>query len=289
MVTRRCPCGYETRASFRTGDAEPGPVKPAVPPSPGATAAEREAARWRSQLERKFEQQREAFTAIKEAQRRIDDVFLSEKKEPGLASSETSKSTTVPDLDDQPSGPRLNDDDTVPTPASRHFPTKSTGYTQKVLSLEPFATEVAKPEASVEEEPSPISREIIFSRILAGMLDLLLPIVTAVLFVLAAAWLLDLDFFSSAATRSWLALAVGFHLLNSLYFFWANGRTPGMTVTGLRLVGEEEEEPSFSSVVVRVLLFLPVVVSIFGLAMALFDLDCRALHDRLSKTRIVPA
>jgi uncharacterized RDD family membrane protein YckC len=107
------------------------------------------------------------------------------------------------------------------------------------------------------------------------------------LFVFAACWFLSLDFFSSSATYSWLVLALGFYFFNSLYFFWTAGRTPGMALTDLQLSGEDSEQPPFVSAVIRILLFLPVAASVVGLVLALFDSECRTLHDRLSRTKIV--
>ncbi|RPI25820.1 MAG: RDD family protein [Acidobacteria bacterium] len=304
MVTRRCPCGYETRAAFRAGNPDPPPAEPAITAEFYSTASESETAKWRSQLERKFETPREKFTDIEEAQRRVDDMFR--PPIPGLKATEKTEAemerreaevepadAIAPEVItsspvDQAS--ELGSAELDLPPGSRRVALKSSHPAQQELSLEPLIAEVAKSKAPTVKGPrAAVSKEIIVTRVLAGILDLFLPVATAVIFVFTASWFLDLDFFSPLATRSWLVLAAGFYFLNSLYFFWSTGRTPGMCITGLRLVGQDSEEVSFASVAVRILLYLPVLVTVIGLVLAVFDADCRALHDRLSKTRVVHA
>ena len=61
-----------------------------------------------------------------------------------------------------------------------------------------------------------------------------------------------------------------------------------MYLTDLRLIGEDSKEVRIVSLFVRIAFFLPVVVTVLGLLLAIFDPWCRCLHDRLSSTRIVP-
>ncbi len=287
MVTRRCPCGYETRATFRS--PAPEPEEPVITAEFYNTASESETAKWRSQLERKFEPAREKLPDIEEAQRRVDDIFRPEI--PGLQETETSDVESEPvrqlgtnsgvAAGDEPDGEGQAEESELSLPFRRPA--------QQALTLEPLIAEVTKSRVRPEiDDKRAVSKEILFSRALAGILDLLLPVATAVLFVFAGCWFLGLDFFSPSVTYSWLVLALGFYFFNSVYFFWTAGRTPGMSATDLQLSGEDSEEPPFSSVLVRILLFLPVVATVVGLILALFDSECRTLHDRLSKTKIIP-
>jgi uncharacterized RDD family membrane protein YckC len=282
MVTRRCPCGYETRAAFRAGKAEPGAEEPVITVESHTAATESETAKWRSQLERKFEPAREKDPDIEEAQRRVDDIVR-----PQISGLRQARKGEVGSTAGR-SGPPGLASEVVPReePAEASVLSGPRRPAQKTLSLEPLIAEVRKPRPE-EDAKSVVSKEILFSRILAGILDLLLPVATAVLFVFAACWFLNLDFFSPSATYSWLVLALGFYFFNSLYFFWSAGRTPGMSAAELQLCGEDSEDPPFASVVIRIVLFLPVVATLVGLVVALFDGECRALHDRLSKTKIV--
>lgn len=285
MVTRRCPCGYETRATFRSPEASS--EEPVVTAEFYNTATESETAKWRSQLERKFVPAREKLPDMDEAQRRVDDMFRPDI--PGLKETEANvvESEQVEPLRPAPLADLSEADERPADEAEFSLPLRRPS--QQALALEPLIAEVTKSRGRPVMDAKPaVSKEILFSRVLSGILDLLLPVATAVLFVFAACWFLGLDFFSSSATYSWLALALGFYLFNSLYFFWTAGRTPGMSATDLQLSGEESEEPPFAAVVIRILLFLPVVATLVGLVLALFDAECRTLHDRLSKTKVIP-
>lgn len=289
MVTRRCPCGYETRATFRAGNTESGPDEPAITAEFSKTASETETAKWRSQLERKFEPAREKLPDMEEAQRLVDDMFRPDI--PGLREARVERIDSSPSAESETSAVdyagRIAEDEgrgEAPEPLMTRRPA------QQALSLEPLIAGVTTSRTRPERDAKPIvSKEILFSRVLAGIVDLLLPIGTAVLFVFTACWLLNLDFFSSSATYSWLSLSLAFYLLNSIYFFWTAGRTPGMFLTDLQLSGEESEEPPLDSVIIRILVFLPVAITVIGLVLTLFDSECRGLHDRLSKTKVIPA
>jgi len=269
------------------GNEEPRPEEPAITAEFYNTASETETAKWRSQLERKFEPAREKFPDLEEAQRLVDAIFRPDI--PGLREAETG------DLDSGPLEPQgvgavetANDSPQSKGRGGASDVSAPRRPSQQALSLEPLLAEAPKSRLRPEEDrKDSVSKEILFSRVLAGILDLLLPIGIAVLFVFSACWFLNLDFFSSSATYFWLFLALGFYFFNSLYFFWTAGRTPGMSVTDLQLSGQDSEEPPFISVVIRIVLFLPVVASVIGLILALFDSECRALHDRLSRTKIV--
>ncbi len=275
MVTRRCPCGYETRAGFRKEKAEPRAQEPVITAEFYNSASESETAKWRSQLERKFEPAREKLPDMGEAQRLVDDMFRPGSREAGEIDS-----VSAEPLETSP----VNTASDAAEPREFSIPRRPA---QQALSLEPLLAEVTNSRTLPEREAKrAVSKEILFSRVLAGMLDLILPLATAVLFVFAASWFLGLDFFSSSATYSWLLLALGFYLFGSLYFFWTAGRTPGMSATDLQLSGEDSEEPPFISVVIRIVLFLPVVATVVGLILALFDSECRTLHDRLSRTKV---
>lgn len=148
------------------------------------------------------------------------------------------------------------------------------------------------PTVPIEETVSgetEVSREILFSRLLAGLADLSLSAVMALIFTWSGAWILEFDLFSSLAAR-WLGLlALAFHFFNSLFFLLISGQSPGMFFTRLLLVDAEGNEVSTGSILLRVIVFLPVMVSVVGLLWGIIDSKCRCLHDLLSGTRIVPA
>ncbi len=142
-------------------------------------------------------------------------------------------------------------------------------------------------EETASGKETEMSREILFSRLLAGFGDLSLSVVMALIFTGSAAWILQFDVFSPLSTR-WLGfLALVFYFFNSIFFLLVSGQSPGMSFTHLVLVDAHGNEVSTRSVLLRVILFLPAVASVVGLLWGVIDPKCRCLHDHLSGTRIV--
>ena len=147
---------------------------------------------------------------------------------------------------------------------------------------------VVNREEKADERPATVSREIIFSRILAGIVDLSLPFSLAALFVLTASMILNFDLFSPGSIQIGSAFSLCFYFLNSFFFLALSGQTPGMYLTDLQLVGEKSEDFTIQSLLLRIALFLPVSFTIVGLILGVFDPWCRCFHDRMSRTRVVP-
>jgi uncharacterized RDD family membrane protein YckC len=134
-----------------------------------------------------------------------------------------------------------------------------------------------------------VAREILFSRFLAGVVDLTFPLALGVAFSLVAAWRIGFDFFSPDSIQSAALLSLGFYLFNSSFFLLLAGQTPGMYVAQLALVSDEgSRDVPVASTVLRVLLFIPSALSVIGLLWGAVDGRCRCLHDVLSGTRIAP-
>lgn len=168
---------------------------------------------------------------------------------------------------------------------------------QGALHLEPLPSQKGLEEdktdvaASQEEQ---VSREILFSRFLSGIIDLCLPILTGFAFVFSASWILGFDFFM-ADSLEWAALiSVFLFFLTSLFFLTTSQQTPGMYLTQLRIIRDgvetemDPEDIRLSSILIRVLFFLPVVLSGIGLVWGIFDPLRRCGHDFLSGTRVIP-
>jgi uncharacterized RDD family membrane protein YckC len=144
--------------------------------------------------------------------------------------------------------------------------------------------EELEPTAEAEEE---FSREILFSRFLAGIIDLAIPVLLGLGFTFVSSWILDFDIFMTDYLFWVGLLATVFYLFNSSFFLLSSGQTPGMSVTDLEITGEESDSPaSMGAILLRVVLFLPVAVSVVGLAWAVVDPLRRCVHDVLSGTRI---
>jgi uncharacterized RDD family membrane protein YckC len=166
---------------------------------------------------------------------------------------------------------------------------------QKTLHLRPDPLPSKKKEERPEEEilsdeEDKVPKEVLFSRFLAGIVDLVLPLLMGLTFTLVASFLLGFDLFSPA-TLKWIGLlALSFFFFNSIFFFLTSGQTPGMVVTDLHLVADQEErELTVGAILLRVALFLPSAATVIGLGWALFDPLCRCLHDLGSRTRVEPA
>lgn len=177
-------------------------------------------------------------------------------------------------------------------PVRSHRTSRSQLPKQRALTLEvPLAPPAISSPVREEEISTPevgISHEVIFSRLLAGMIDLLLPFLIAFIFTFSASQILNFDFFSANSVRLGALFSLCFFFLNSFFFLILSGQTPGMYLTDLQLVGEESKNVSFPSLALRILLFLPVAVTVLGLLWGVFDPWCRCVHDRASKTRIIP-
>ncbi len=137
-------------------------------------------------------------------------------------------------------------------------------------------------------EQAELSGEILFSRLLAGIIDLVLVVAEGVFFALSASWILNFDFFSVNSLHLTVVFSLFFFFLSSFFFLVTRQQTPGMYVSDLRLVGGRSEQVSSSAVLIRIVLFLPVVFTLVGLFVGLFDPWKRCIHDHLSKTRVVP-
>lgn len=160
---------------------------------------------------------------------------------------------------------------------------------QQKLKLEtlpptPPAVPAAEPAVKVTSPP----REILLSRILAAILDLLLAGLIGFSFCLLASRALSLDFFSLQSFRLGGVCTAGIYLFTSFFFLLGAGQTPGMYFTRLRLVSEKQQESiPVWAVALWILLFPPVTLTLVGLLWGLIDPWRRCIHDRLSGTRVV--
>ena len=133
-----------------------------------------------------------------------------------------------------------------------------------------------------------ISHEVILSRLLAGMIDLVFPFLIAFIFTLSASYILNFELISTSSVRLGVLFSICFFFLNSFFFLILSGQTPGMYVTDLQLVGEDSKEVLFPALVLRVFLFLPLAATVLGLFWCVGDPWCRCAHDRVSRTRVIP-
>lgn len=146
--------------------------------------------------------------------------------------------------------------------------------------------EVAEPVAPAERE---LSREILFSRLLAFIIDIMISAVAGFLFVLVGSLAVGAAFPTTESLILSAGCALIFLILDTVFFLFSTGQTPGMAVTDLKLRAEEGGDPTLASVLLRTALFFPVAASGVGLLWSLWDPPRRCWHDRLSATRVVPS
>ena len=163
---------------------------------------------------------------------------------------------------------------------------------QRVFSLETLQSPSAHPKATQVETATSgtvrIPHELVLSRMLTGIVDFTFSLLIAALFTFSASRVLNFDLMSPESLQLGLILWFCFYFLNSIFFLLLTRQTPGMFLTDLQLVGEEAEEVSLDHLLLRICLFLPTVTTVAGLLWGVFDSRCRCLHDRLSKTCVVP-
>jgi uncharacterized RDD family membrane protein YckC len=89
----------------------------------------------------------------------------------------------------------------------------------------------------------------------------------------------------------WVVLAFwGWEFLYFAYFWTTSGKTPGMTLLGVRVVGRDGSDVGARRGLVRTLVF-PLSFLLLGLGFLgiLFGRDRRALHDSIAGTAVVYA
>ena len=160
------------------------------------------------------------------------------------------------------------------------------------LRLDRSRVEKSRTHRSQPEQPERIEKtvfpEILLSRMLSGLIDVVTAVVAGGSTVLVASLATGAGVMSETLLRDTLMTAGVFFLFSSTFLLYLSGQTLGMLATELSLVAEAQKRPRLSDIVLRVLSFLAVMASLAGLLWALFDRRQLCWHDHLSKTRVVP-
>ncbi len=131
--------------------------------------------------------------------------------------------------------------------------------------------------------------EILFSRMLSGLIDVVTALLAGGISVLLVSLATGTSTVSAMPLKETLMIAGVFFLFSSTFLLYLSGQTLGMLATELSLVGEGRKQPGLSDIVLRVVSFLAVTGTLAGLLWALFDRRQLCWHDHLSKTRVIPA
>ena len=307
MAEQGCPrCGHQPHVdqvrpkpldSAAEGAQPPIQFDVVVSSDPEATSQEVD---WKAELRRKLDERTEKPPEEEDPEPVKEEESVSNEKEPDELPTKLFKYKLDKALRNSvPQGSEAPKSKPAPVfekPLVRQKPVRplSEDSGQRTLRLKPAGPVVERfdpkepSEQGVLEEPR-MSREVLFSRFLSGIVDLFFPVFLGTAFTIVASLLLDLDLFYAGSVK-WIALfSFSFFLFNSLFFLLTSGQTLGMIATDLHLVGESEEEGlTPTAVLLRVLFFIPSVVTVIGLAWAIFDPLCRCFHDLVSRTRVVP-
>jgi uncharacterized RDD family membrane protein YckC len=140
--------------------------------------------------------------------------------------------------------------------------------------------------ASGSEHPGE-GKLILLSRTLAGLIDLLIVVLCAGAFIIAADFFTGIDVLDTVSLVHYGILLLAFHILYSVFFLGTVGQTIGMMITDLRVVQAGNGRPPAGMLLLRCAAFpLSLLALGIGVVWAVFDSDSLCLHDRLSGTRV---
>ncbi len=133
-----------------------------------------------------------------------------------------------------------------------------------------------------------IDRTILLSRMLAGLIDLLLVLTLSVSFLLTVAFFMAAPVF--APRMGWLLIGLFVMALYTygLFFLCTSGQTIGMVIVGLQVAYRGGTRLTPTAALVRISAFLFAIVCFFlGLVWGLFDSEARCWQDILSDSRVI--
>jgi uncharacterized RDD family membrane protein YckC len=129
---------------------------------------------------------------------------------------------------------------------------------------------------------------ILLSRTLAGLVDIIIVVVCASSFILAADVLDGIEVFDAVSMIYFVVLLLAVYFVYTFFFLGTANQTIGMMLTDLRIVGMSAERPRATQILIRSITFLLGSAGLgIGLLWSCFNRQSRCLHDQLSKTQVV--
>lgn len=154
-------------------------------------------------------------------------------------------------------------------------------------SAPPDAEPQKAPPATVQEHPGE-GKLILLSRTLSGLVDLLIVLLCAGAFILAADFISGIEVLDDISLFHYAQLLLAIFLLYSIFMLGTANQTMGMMVTDLKVVRARGERPSIGQVIARTVAFVISLLALgLGLIWAVFDRKSLCLHDRISGTEVV--
>ncbi|MBI3939754.1 MAG: RDD family protein [Acidobacteria bacterium] len=131
-------------------------------------------------------------------------------------------------------------------------------------------------------------KSILLTRTLSGLIDMLAVAGCSALFLGVSVGFGKIDVLSPTFRPALWGAVLFFQAFYSTYFLLLAGRTPGMMLTGLKVVNEQNGKARAREVILRSLLFFVSCAPLMlGLLWGIWDRRSRCMHDALSHTRVV--
>ena len=113
---------------------------------------------------------------------------------------------------------------------------------------------------------------------------LLMPIMYAVFYLVMG----SREEFRDNMLMGWIDILIPFIAIQSAFFYFGDGQTPGYKNYDLKVVDISTlKRPSLIKIVIRNILMVFALISLFGWAIMFFRKDKRGLHDILSGTAVI--
>jgi uncharacterized RDD family membrane protein YckC len=281
-------CGYQISASVPESE----PVKEEsrkYPDSAGLNEAsapikpdEEELPEWRQELSQRLH-------SIKQKRESAEDLAPPQTKSTPVAEPEPTRFSAVQPESGQPAVHSQDIQDPQNSQSTRELIDDRT-Y-KKALDLSD-ATQTA--EHFVPSAPLLGRAEdwiTLLSRVLSGLVDLIIMLLSAGFLVLAADIFSGVRILGITSVLIYSSLLLLVYFLYTLFFLGITNQTIGMMMTNLRLAMDKgDERPQFVPILIRSVAYLLSVACLgAGLIWALFDRERRCFHDRLTNTRVVRA
>lgn len=181
-------------------------------------------------------------------------------------------------------------------PALRHAPAGSPKQANiqdlidSIMTRKPAQPDAAPrimPPSSVPDRHGE-GKLILLSRTLSGLVDLLIVVLCAGAFILAADFISGIEVLDDISLFHYAQLLLAVFLLYSIFLLGTANQTMGMMITDLKVVSGRGERPSIGQILVRTVAFLISILTLgSGLIWGVFDRKSLCLHDRISRTEVV--
>lgn len=142
--------------------------------------------------------------------------------------------------------------------------------------------------ASMCPEPAALDRTILISRLLAGLIDLVVVLGLTALLMGIVAWSTSAAIFTPSMGWVLVGLAVLLHYVYSFFFLFLAGRTVGMFLTGLCVRYERKDRLPAKIALARISVYLLAAACLgVGLFWGIFDRELKCWHDILTDSEVV--